>query len=160
MTVLSGRIIFDIALLMLAALGLWQSRTLPTGGGISAVGPADFPTAVCALGIVAMLAVLVQDIRARTVTADDERMGWRQVGAVIGVAMLLALYVGLLEPLGFFAATGGFLAVAVTGCAYALAPAGSPPPLKRIALIALVVAAVATVLTYLVFSRGFGLVFP
>lgn len=159
MKVLSGRILFDIFLLTAAAFGLWQARSLPPARGISQIGAADFPTAVCALGIVAVLAVLVQDLRAGA-AAPADRLDWRTSAAVAAVAALLALYIALLEPLGFFAATSGFIFVTTLACAWFLAPKDAAPALRRTAVTAAIVAVAATGLSYLVFSIGFGLIFP
>ena len=159
MKFLSGRILFDVFLLAAAAFGLWQAQSLPPARGISPIGAADFPAAVCAIGIVAVLAVLGQDL---CDNSDDAagRLDWRATGALVTVAALLAVYIAALEPLGFFAATAGFIFATTLACAWFLAPQVDGPGLRRTAVTAAIVAVTATALSYLIFSTGFGLIFP
>lgn len=159
MKTLNGRIAFDIFLLAAAGFGLWRSTLLPQGGGISLIGPADFPAAICALAIVALFGVLIQDLRAVKTAAGATRLGSRQIAAVATIVALLALYILLLQPLGFVVSTIGFLFAAILTAAWFLKDE-TGFDLGRSVLIAAATAVTATLTTVVVFSYGFGLYFP
>ncbi len=162
MRLLSGRIVFDLALLAGAAWGLWQSQSLPPGYGGGDIGPGDFPRAVLVLGVVALLAVLRQDVSAALRRAHDVDTPPHLQGtfAALLISALLIAYVLLLEPLGFLAATGAFLFFGFLACSRFLDPPNSVAAWRRTLLGAALVAAVATGLSFFVFTYGFGLIFP
>ncbi|MCA0851396.1 tripartite tricarboxylate transporter TctB family protein [Salipiger thiooxidans] len=161
MKLFSGRIAFDTLMLAASAYGLWLSTKLPSGGGISGIGPSDFPMAICALATLSMLVILGQDLRHEMVAGDvTERMTVRQILGVCGVAALLALYLFCLEPLGFIAATMGFLFFCAMSTGWLLTPSDESFALTRTAVISALVAVVATLATFFSFSYGFGLIFP
>lgn len=159
----SGRILFDFFLLGLAAAGTFQASRM---SGFGQIGPGGFPMAVMGLGVLVMLVVLAQDLRrsARPQSANDldksAGVSLKQAGGMAGVALLLALYIAALEPLGFIAATLGFLFVVTLLSTWLLDPPARPEGWGRVALGAAIFAAVATVLSFYAFTKGFGLVFP
>ncbi|MCA8883815.1 MAG: tripartite tricarboxylate transporter TctB family protein [Rhodobacteraceae bacterium] len=160
MKYLSGRLAFDITLLALAGYGFSSSLALPRSGGISVIGPADCPAVVSALAVICMLVILVQDARRELAGSSDERLSGRQLLAVAAIAALLAVYVAILDTVGFLAATVVFLFLAILACAAFLTPVGKQMISRRLLLNAAAVSVVATGASYAVFSFGFGLVFP
>lgn len=160
MKVLSGRVIFDLVLLALAGFGFSSALALPKARGISVIGPADFPAVVCALGVLSMLVILVQDARREMAGATDERLTRLQLLAVAIIAVLLAVYIAVLNFVGFVLATVGFLFLSILVCAIVLAPEGAQSLTRRLAVNAAVVSVIATGASFAVFSYGFGLVFP
>lgn len=162
MAFLSGRILFDLVLLAGAAWGLWQAQLLPEGFGGGSIGPGDFPTAVLLLGVAALLEVLRQDVMAvkRGLTEQSAPAHLKGGIATVAVAALLVAYVVMLEPLGYLVATSGFLLCCILTCAYFLDPPQAREGWTRILVQAPVVAVLTTALSYVVFTYGFGLIFP
>ncbi|SES42581.1 Tripartite tricarboxylate transporter TctB family protein [Tranquillimonas rosea] len=165
MKVLSGRVVFDLVLLAGAVWGLVQARSLPAAFGPGQIGPGDFPAAVMIIAIVALLAVLWQDLRAsreepRAEEGSTERVGLAETFGVLATGVLLAGYIALLEPLGFLASTVAFLFLAVLSCTWFLDRPDSGAAWGRLLLSAAVLAVAGTGLSYVVFTYGFGLIFP
>lgn len=159
----SGRILFDLVLLSLAATGAFQASRM---SGFGQIGPGGFPMAIMGLGVLVMLVILAQDLRraARPQSAPDEDqpagVSLKQAGGMAGVALLLALYIAALEPLGFIAATLGFLFIVTLLSTWLLDPPARPGGWGRVALGAAIFAVLATLLSFYAFTKGFGLVFP
>ncbi|MBT9385271.1 tripartite tricarboxylate transporter TctB family protein [Pseudooceanicola sp. CBS1P-1] len=153
---LSGKIFFDLALLVLALGGAVAALNMPQGG--MGIGPGAFPGVISGLGVAVMLALLWQDLRAARTGSGPGLRGLPALG-LVATAGLLGLYVAVIGWLGFLPATIGFLFLAVLLCTRLLEPAAPRPTWKGLAGAALFSVLVALA-SYLTFTRGFGLVFP
>ncbi len=160
MKLLSGRVLFDIALLLAAAIGVQQAQMLPNAGGISQIGPGDFPTIVCGLGIVAILGVLIGDLR--KTDADDriQPLSWQQVISAIAICALLAAYIVMMNILGFIISTTLFLFAATATCAWAMGVGALREKKLRFLVFVAAFSTISALFVYFSFSYGFGLIFP
>ncbi|SNY90301.1 Tripartite tricarboxylate transporter TctB family protein [Cohaesibacter sp. ES.047] len=160
MKLLSGRVLFDIALLLAAAIGVRQAQMLPNAGGISQIGPGDFPTMVCGLGIIAILGVLIGDLRKSDADDRIQPLGGQQITSAIAICALLASYIVLMNILGFIISTTLFLFFATVTCAWAMGIEAIRKKLARFLAIVAAFSAMSAMLVYFTFSYGFGLIFP
>jgi hypothetical protein len=159
--IISGKVFFDILLLAAAGGGFAWARNMPTSSGIGSIGAADFPMVICGLAVVAMMGVLWQDLRAASDAEENEKsFGWASIIALGAMGAWLALYIFLFESLGFMITTFAFLVLGIVTCGWAFTAPPDGAAWQRLCIMAVVVAAVATGLALLVFSYGFGLIFP
>lgn len=111
---ISGRVLFDLVLLAAATVGAFQAHGLPTMGQI---GPSGFPITIMGLGMLVVLVILFDDLR----HSGDRFVAAKAISLLQAVGMaliilLLAGYIGMLEVVGFFFATVGFLFLATLLC--------------------------------------------
>jgi len=143
--IVSGGVLFGLAVAMgVGASGI--KKTLLIG-----VGSAFVPLLVAALLAWMGVSVLVQGVRALPGDAGKPRAagGGGRLAAVTFV--LIALYVGLLERVGFMLTTILYL----IGQFYVLAPKAERRPVKFV-----VVAVAVAVATYYIFVSAFDLMLP
>lgn len=164
MKLVSGRVVFDLVLLAGAAWGLIQARALPAAFGPGQIGPGDFPSAVIVIAIIAILAVLFQDLR--TLRQDQEpkkgetRIGLSESLGISSIAILLVAYIAVLEALGFLVATTVFLFLTLLACTWFLDRPQGAAAWRRLLIVAAVIAIAGSGLSFAVFTYGFGLIFP
>lgn len=161
MRLISGRVVFDLLLLATMAWGLMEATSLPEAFGPGQIGPGDFPAGVMILAILFLLPVLLSDLRAlRDPTDGKQHIGMAATLGVVATCALLVGYILLLEPLGFLASTTLFLFLAVLSCSWFIDRPVDAAGWRQLSISALVLALAGSGLTYLVFTYGFGLIFP
>ena len=161
MRLISGRVVFDLVLLATVAWGLVEARSLPEAFGPGQIGAGAFPGGVMILALVFLVPVLLGDLRAlRDPDDGTNAIGIAAALGVVSTCVLLVGYIVLLEPLGFLISTTLFLFLAVLSCSWFLDRPADAGGWGRLGVTALVLALVGSGLTYLVFTYGFGLIFP
>ncbi len=161
MRLISGRVVFDLALLAMMTWGLMEATSLPAAFGPGQIGPGGFPSGVLVLAILCLLPVLLSDLRAvRAPKHGTDMIGMAETLGVIATCALLAGYIMLLDQLGFLVSTSIFLFLAVLSCSWFLDRPADAAGWRRLSISALILALAGSGLTYAVFTYGFGLIFP
>ncbi|AML50454.1 tripartite tricarboxylate transporter TctB family protein [Falsihalocynthiibacter arcticus] len=154
---INSRILFNLTLLVSSALGFVMARDLPPAFSPGQIGPGFFPTIVAALGVLAMIAILINDLRS-TEAAAPNPIGKKAGLGAIAIVGLLVGYILLIAPLGFRISTALFLFFGILVCSLTMSTDQTDRLLaaKPIGIAALT-AIVITLVTYSIFTYGFGL---
>jgi putative tricarboxylic transport membrane protein len=144
--IVSGVVLLGLAIAMLVA-GLGIKRTLLVG-----VGSGFGPSLVALLLAWVSTCILAQGLAARSTQAAEPPEGGRGDGRrTLATFVLIAVYVALLEKVGFLIMTFAYL----VGQFLVMAPPSARHPLRFVAIGALVV-----LVSYYTFVKGFDLMLP
>ncbi|MEM5503178.1 tripartite tricarboxylate transporter TctB family protein [Ahrensia kielensis] len=154
---INGRILFNLTLLICSAQGFVLARDLPPAFSPGQIGPGLFPTIVAGLGVLAMIAILIGDLR-NGGNAPSSPIGRRAGLGAIAIVGLLIGYIFLIALLGFRISTALFLFLGITVCSLTTATDQTERSLTPKSFgIAALTATVITLVTYSIFTYGFGL---
>jgi putative tricarboxylic transport membrane protein len=144
--IVSGAVLLGLAVAMLAA-GLGIKRTLLVG-----VGSGFGPSLVALLLAWVSICILARGLAARSAPAAETREGDRGGGSrTLATFVLIAVYVALLERVGFLIMTFTYL----VGQFLVLAPPGARHLVRFVT-----VAAIVALVSYYTFVKGFDLMLP
>lgn len=155
-----GRIFFDFLLLACAAWAFSSGRKLPEAYTAGQIGSGFFPTVVAGLGVLVILGILWEDIKAvrQSNAPEVSRINLKTALGAVAIFAVLVLYIIMVQSVGFLVSTAPFLFTAMMICNVILEPAGGKAFFDfRFGLKAAIAAILSTLVTYAVFSYGFGL---